>query len=490
MIFQLMRQEWLKTFRSKGFYKNLTVNIVLGFFALYFAALFLMLGFSLKSMLEKTGGGSPLELFNGAMLYILLAGLMMRFFMQQLNTLNLQFYQSLPVKRSSLINFLLLKPLFSPFNYILLLMVIPFAVKSVAVDYGSWTAVRFVMVFEFTVWFNSLFAAFLKRRFGSNVLSFFIILALFGGIFALEYFHIFSSFAVSQKVYGFLTMNAVGPLIMLIMVALAYWLNRWFFAANYYPESFNSNVQKKQTATANLSFLNRFGVIGELIGIQLKMMIRHKRTRSMLITGGLFMFYGLLFYFQKGIGDGLYVFAAMFMTGALMYLYGQWAVSWDSVAFDAYMTKNIPVRTYILSKYYLMLAFNVVCFLLTIPYFLMGSKIIYTHISVFLFNVGINLILLLFFSTFNNTKVDLSRSSAMNYQGTTYKSFLIVFPIMFFPMIFVSIVKLFGSYNLALILLGTMGLIGIIFSKQLVNMCVNEFNARKYKMAEGYRESE
>src|SRR5674476_211807 len=113
LILNLITQEWKKSYRAQGYYKNLAVNIMLGFFALYMAVVLLFLGFSLDKILEKADSKlNPMELFDGAMLYIMLIGLAFRFFMQQLNTFNLPPYQVLPIKRSFLINFLLLKPLF------------------------------------------------------------------------------------------------------------------------------------------------------------------------------------------------------------------------------------------------------------------------------------------------------------------------------------------------------------------------------------------
>ena len=117
LIQNLIKQEWKKSYRTQGFYRNLAVGILLGFFALYMAGVLLFLGFSLNEILEKADSKlTPMELFDGAMLYIMLLGLALRFFMQQLNTLNLPPYQVLPIKRSSLINFLILKPLTSPAN--------------------------------------------------------------------------------------------------------------------------------------------------------------------------------------------------------------------------------------------------------------------------------------------------------------------------------------------------------------------------------------
>ncbi|MDP4238739.1 MAG: DUF5687 family protein [Bacteroidota bacterium] len=90
---------------------------MLSLFVLYMAAVFLFLGFSLNDILEKADNTfNPTEIFNSAMLHLMFIGLTFRFFMQQLNTLNLPPYQILPIKRSTLINFLLLKSLISPAN--------------------------------------------------------------------------------------------------------------------------------------------------------------------------------------------------------------------------------------------------------------------------------------------------------------------------------------------------------------------------------------
>ena len=133
LIADLLKQEFRKGFRSQAFYRGLAVKLFMGFMTLYFAAIFITIGFSLGKILEEVHDTrTPLELINGASVYIILAALTIRFFMQSLNTLNLQAYQSLPVKRSTLVNFILLKPLFSIGNYLTLLVVIPFAVRSVS----------------------------------------------------------------------------------------------------------------------------------------------------------------------------------------------------------------------------------------------------------------------------------------------------------------------------------------------------------------------
>jgi len=200
----------------------------------------------------------------------------------------------------------------------------------------------------------------------------------------------------------------------------------------------------------------------------------------------------LIFYSGKTYAHnyGMLFFAAMFITGFLMLMFGQWVISWDSSHFDTLMTKNIPVRTYLNANYYLLMSFNVICFILTTPYFFFGMQIVYLHLAAFIFNIGVNVYLLIYLATYNNRRIDLTKSSAMNYQGTTYKSFLIVLPIMFLPMIIVYGITALSSIKVALWTLSILGFAGILLRHQIMTLCVNQFNRRKYKLAEGFREGE
>lgn len=493
-ITDLLKQEFQKGFRSQAFYRGLAVKLFMGFMALYFAVIFLFIGFMLGNLLEEVHDSlSPLELVNGASLYIILIALTIRFFMQSLNTLNLQAYQTLPVKRSTLVNFILLKPIFSTGNYLTLLVIIPFAIRSVAEWHSGWVAFQFVVVCILIIWMDVWLASYLKRRFGSDLKALIVMLVMLSGIAALEYFKIFSLFDVSMKLFNFLVINSFGWIVVLIMSGLAYGLNLLFFSKNYYPEKFNEKLNRGENkVTGGFSFLTKYGTIGELIHLQTRLIFRHKRTKSMIYMSAFFMLYGLLFYTNEmysGSATWL-VFCGLIITGMASLTYGQWVMSWESNYFDAILTKNIPAKTYIKANYFILIAFNVISFLISTPYFLMGTKFAFLHIAMFLFNTGVNVFLLIFTATFNTKRIDLMARSMFNYQGTTYKSFLIILPIMFFPMLLTAILGNFLSFNVILLIIGLIGLAGIFLIPYQIKLSTRQFVRRKYAMAEGFRENE
>lgn len=495
IIKDLLKQNWLKSLRAQSFYRGLAVKILMGFMTLYISTILLLMGLFLGDILnEASPTFTPLELFNGAGIYMILAGIMVRFLMMQLNTVNLETYQSLPIKRSTLIHFILLRSVFSWTNYILLIAIIPFAIKSVAAYHSATTALQFVINFIFIIWFNVLVANVLKRKYGSSLIALFIFIGVIAGLVALEYFKIFSIFNISQKLFHLLTQNPIGLLISFTAVLAAYGINLLFFAQNYYPEKFDEKIKKSNsTVTKSFSFLEKYGTVGELISLQIKLIFRHKRTKALVSMSAFFLFYEIIFLKNPIYADkpGWLFFAAIFTTGILMIMYGQWIMSWESSYFDTILTKNIPTKTYMRANYYLLLAFNTISFVLTTPYFFFfGKELVFLHLAAYLYNTGVNISLFLIFSSFNTKRVDLNARSSFNYQGTTYKSFLIVLPILFIPMIVIGVASFFDKTNIGLFIMGSLGLIGFIFRERLIDQSVKLLIKRKYIIAQGFREKE
>lgn len=493
LIFNLIKQDFLKSVRSSGFYKNLVANIFYGLMGLYFLGIFLFLGFNLdKILLVSKSPYNPLLQVCGAFFYTMFTGLCLRFMMQSLTTFNMPPYQVLNIKRNALVNFIILKPLFNPMNYWTLFIMIPFALKYVAVYYSGLEAISFVWTYINIIWFNSLLASFLKRKFGPSFRNTLILIVIFGTALALEYFKVFSLFNVSLAAFTFLISNPVGWIVPPIVSGLAFALNKWFFSQNYYAETFNKFARKSKAIMTDFAFLNRFGIEGELMAMELKLILRHKRTKSILYMTGLFLLYGLIFYPQKMYQEqnGMLFFVAIFITGLAMLMFGQWVVSWDSSHFDGLMTKNVTAKSYVQANYKLLAAFAIASFVLTTPYFFFGWKIMFMHIAAFLFNIGVNIFVLLFFSTYNTKRIDLSKSSAMNYQGVTLKNFLVQIPMLLLPILLMWLLSAFFGYKVALSVLSALGIAGLIFSRPLISVCVKQFQNRKYILADGFRQSE
>ncbi|MDR0332617.1 MAG: DUF5687 family protein [Dysgonamonadaceae bacterium] len=490
IISDLFKHQWQKTFRAPGYYKNLAVTILMAFVALYFVGALMFFGAMFPVFVADVAPQfTAMEAFSGSLLYMLLFSLAMRYFMQSLGTINLQPYQILPIKRSVIVNYILLKPLLTPANYLTLAFVIPFVVRYVSREPDALCRVQFVAVIVFLIWFNVLVASYLKRRFSATLWGTLGVLLCFGAIAGLEYFKIFSLFSISKNVFGFLLSNPFGLVLVLLLPLGAYYLNKAFFRKNYYAESFEKQ-SKKQNYISHFSFMDKFGKTGELMQVHIKTFLRNKRMKATLWTMPFILLYGLLFYNNSSYGLGMKMFAGIFVTGFPMLILGQWAIGLNSTYFDAIMSKKITVRDYILSFYYMMFVLCIVSFILTTPYFFYGKEIMIVQTVAFLYNIGVNISILLFFSTFNDKRIELNTGGAMNYQGVSMKNFLVMIPIMIVPMLMIGIANAFNAQNVALWILAILGILGIISTKPLLAFCEKQFLRRKYILCEGFRKKD
>lgn len=488
----LIRHELLKAVRSKAFYKNVLTNIFYGIFGVYMAVMLFLLGLVLDEILEGFSSVyDPTQLMLRIMIYLIIISVSLRFLMQQLSTVSIQNYLTLPVKRSKLIRFLLLKPLLNPANYITLLLFVPFALRSTAAYYDGLTAFKFILLIVFVIWFDSFMASYLKRQFGSSIKGIIGMIVAVGALIALDYYHVLPLSEWSGAAFEFVLFSSMGWMIPLVFVAGAYLLNILYFKNNFYLDTYNRQGSGSGLAVTHLSFLDRFGKIGSIIELEIKLILRHKRTKSFIYLSVLFLFYGLIFYPQMDKQPTIMLFfVAIFTTGLLMLLFGQWVISWDSMYFDGLMTANISSRDYIEANYYLMAGFCIISFILTSPYFFFGSKIIYLHFAALCINLGLNVFFYVFTGTFNTKRLDLTKSNAMNYQGVTVKNFVALIPILVFPILCMWILEMFFSFEVTMLILAVVGLVGVAFHRQLIDLCAKQFQRRKHVLAESFRESE
>ncbi|GHA75463.1 hypothetical protein GCM10007389_31660 [Pontibacter akesuensis] len=458
---------------------------------LYFGGIFLLLGFTLHKILaELFPGQSPVVLFNGALLFYFLLDLFFRFLLQELPVLAVQPYLHLPIKKSKLVHFVLVKSLPSMFNLIMLLVFVPFMISAVIPAYGIGAALAWLFALIALTFFNNFLLIYFKRQLSSNSK----LTLLFGlvviGLFIIDYFDVFSLRAVSVAVFGAVLAQPwllVAPVLLLVG---AYWLNYQFLKAHTYPEELAVR-ETKRVEGKDIAFLNRFGEIGKLIELELKLIWRHKRSKSVLTISVLFLFYGFIFYHDEKFlsGFAMLIFVGIAMTGMPMFNYGQFIPSWQSGHFDALLTRRISPYQFYAAKFWIFVPITTLGYVLTLPYGLIDYKIFLINTAAFLFTIGVNVFVVFFFSVYNTSRLDLSKSSAFNWQGVGASKFLMMLPMLLLPLLIFAPFGFMGVPYMGIAAIGLLGLIGFVFQKQLLQWSANRFVAHKYKLATGFRQA-
>ncbi|MEP1088785.1 MAG: DUF5687 family protein, partial [Algoriphagus sp.] len=194
MLFELIRLEFLKSFRSTSFAKSVMVAIFLGFLALMLLSYLFMAGLFLNRILAELveGQGTTVTL-NSGLIFFFLVEFMYRYFLQKLPVIELESLLHLPISKKRIINILLGRSFFSALSVVALILFTPFAFTEIAVQYGVAGAISWLGAVVFISWTLHWFMLWFKQRFEDSLIGVvivFAVLVLGGGSTYLGWFNL------------------------------------------------------------------------------------------------------------------------------------------------------------------------------------------------------------------------------------------------------------------------------------------------------------
>jgi hypothetical protein len=477
--------------RSSFWQKSLAINIVLSFLIGLILLELLGLGIILPRLLTEVYPDQDIvAVFNGALLYYFAIDLIRRYLMQSLPVIAAQPYFHLPVRKSVIVHYMLVKSKFFILNYLPLLVIIPWAINVIAVRYSPEQAFFWLLGLIFLIFTNNFIIVYVKRQIFSKPWIVVIFGALVIGFIVLDSLGLYSISTISTLVFAYLIEIPWAFVLAVALLLVVYMLNFQFLRSRMYIEEISTRKHRRADPLAGFNYLKSLGRIGELVAFELKLYWRNKRSKTLLYMLPVFLLYGFFFYPQDVYMKmgGMMVFVGIFITGGFGMSVGNYFLGWESSFFDAILANNIDFEKYFRAKYMILLGMAVFSYVVTLPYAFYGWEILYINTMCFLMNIGVNAYIILLFCTNNKKRLDLSRGAAFNYQGVGASQFLIMLPLLLMPVILYGLFSIFLDRISAASLLGLMGIIGILFHKILMQKVIDRFLRRKYIIAEGFRE--
>ncbi|WP_299127123.1 DUF5687 family protein [uncultured Winogradskyella sp.] len=488
MIKHFLNLEWKQYFRSSYWQKSIALNILLVFFALYFVVMFLALGFGLLFILKETfPEQDAFVIANGFLFYWIIADLMMRFFLQKLPVMSVKPLLTLPIKRSTVVNFVLGKSALNFFNFLPLFAIIPFSIMLIRDGYDT----SMILTWMFTMLIIVLiinFLNFIVEAFSAETeLSFLPLIAVVGTLFGLDYFNILPIKSLVGDGMLYIANNPIFILIPFVILVAFYAYNFKILKEKLFLDS-SLKSKVTEVKAADLSWTNRFGDIAPFMQLDLKLIWRNKRTKSMAMLLVIGVLYGLFFYPQPVYREMEFMFAfiGIFSTGFFLINFGQFIPAWDSGYYKMLMSQNIKYEQYLRSKFILMVLSVVILFVLGIPYVYFGWKILIAHLAAAIYNIGVNSHVILWGGSFNRKKIDLDKKAAFNYQGTGAVQWLIGIPLMLVPMGLFGLINWLLGFEAAVATLVIFGILGIVLHKKLMRFITQRYLDSKYKMIDAF----
>ncbi|WP_188373235.1 DUF5687 family protein [Winogradskyella haliclonae] len=484
MIKHFLNLEWKQYFRSSYWQKNLALNILLVFFALYMIGIFVFLGIFLFKILSKMfPEQDPFIVANSFIFFWILGEIGMRFFLQKLPVMSVKPLLTLPIKRSTIVNFVLGKSALSFFNFFPLFLTIPFGISLLNNGYSAsvvltWLATMF-LISLIANFLNFILEAFSAER----ELSFLPLIILVGGLYGLNYFEIISFQDIVSSGILAITENPIYLLIPFVVLVALYTFNYSILRKKLFLDA-SLKTKVKEVNASDLSWTKRFGDIAPFMQLDLKLIWRNKRTKSMAFLMVIGLLYGLFFYPQPMYREMefMWAFIGIFSTGFFLINFGQFIPAWDSGYYKMLMSQNIKYEQYLRSKFILMVMSVVIMFVLGIPYAFFGWKILIAHAAAAVYNIGVNSHVILWGGSYNRKKIELDKKAAFNYQGTGAVQWLIGIPLMALPMALFGLLNWLINFEIAIATLVIMGVIGILLHKKLMAFITQKYLDSKYKM--------
>lgn len=487
MIKYLLRHQWYQFTRSSSFGRELGLTIFISAIAIIAFASLISLSFTLPHIIRDipAAADNPFLFFNKALIYYFFVELFIRYFLQKIPVMDVEPYLNLPIKKGKIAGFLLGKSLISVYNLISLVLVAPFAVSIVSPEFGTIAATAWVAsIFFLSIaihFFNILF----KKKLENMIWVWVLILGIAGSNYLLSLYTSIDFLAPLANALASITETPVLFIVPLIVAIGLYVINYKFITQNLYLEEIgeksNDNVENYSD---RLSFLGNSGISGAIILQEIKMIIRHKRTRSVLFLSLFFLAYGLMFFGRDQYNDmrGFFVFVGIFMSGLFSINYGQFLWSWNTNQMDFFFTRPLGIETWIKARYKLVMSSVVLATILSIPYVYFGWEALAVILAGSLYNAGINIPLMMRLSLWGPKPIDLNKGAFMNYQGTGAAQWVMGLPLFLGPFVFYTPVYFLLGHWEGVIAVAVAGILGFIFKDYFLKKIAQKLSEEKYRL--------
>lgn len=484
--------QWKAFFRSASFGKSLGLKILMAFLAIYFAVIFLLLGIGLYPLLtEFYPDQDPLHMANRFILLWLAVELLVRFMLKTLPVMDVKPLLVTPIPKRKVVNYVLVKSLLSFYNFLPLFLLIPFAIF-LSMETGTsplsllaWVIAVFLLILSVD-YANFL----LKKKFADDLRGLLPYLVVIATLVAFEYFDVFRVSETFGNALDYLVANPWLVIVPALIFAALFKFNQVHLQRRFYlDDSIGGRTQEARTQEFN--WLRKFGDIAPFLQLDLKLIWRNKRPRTTIFLSLVIMGYGLIFYPEETYESmqTIYVFVGIFMTGVFMINFGQFIPAWDATYYPMMMSQNIPLKKYLASKVSLITFSIIMLTILTTPYVYFGWNILVMNVACAIYNIGVNVPILLYAGSFNRKRIELGKSPFMNYQGTGAAQWLVGLPLIFIPVAIFWPLNKFVSYEVGVTVLLGMGFVGIMLRGPVMDFIERAYKKNKYAMIHGFKQS-
>ncbi|MFU8812946.1 MAG: DUF5687 family protein [Balneolaceae bacterium] len=491
ILYLLLVRHWaLETIRTVALERRIVEWTFVAFVILVVGANLIVLGVLLPRGVEWFTGEEPLQGVQWLLLYYFCGEAMLRLLVQKQPVIEPSRYLHLPIPRLVLARFLAFRSIVSLLTLVPLILFGLYTVQVAPGTLQAWQAVLWVV----TIW---LFSSVLhwvvfrvKPVFNQRPMLFLIALLLL--LLPLVHLYYFGP-VLGGLVAPFFQAGLDSPLPAagLLLLSGALFLHA---TSSFSRRLTVDNPPSEKSSLLERIYVNpfaRFGLAGTMANVELKLILRHKKSRSYLFLSLFFLLYGYYF-----IGPGstfpmqtASFFIFLFVTGGFVMNYGQFLISWNGSFFDFYLTQHGGIQALLYSKFLVLSGISILLFLLSIPIALLfGAELLLSLTAALLYVIGIGVHVITYFALWSPKPMDINKKAMFNYEGLGASQFLMGFPFLLLPVVVYVPILLIWNTTAALVAVAIAGSVGLLFWKALLEKSVRRLRDDRYAIGSTFRQ--
>ena len=477
--------------RSTTYNMNKTAKALMyvmsGFVIVYLMFLAVMFAMIANTSSSTTG----YELMYSLAPFILVADFGFRFMAQQTPAQLVKPYILLPIPKHACVECFIFSAMVTPNNLLWLAMFVPYAIMAVVFSEGVMAMLGFLVGWILLIIINSQWYMMARTLINDHFWWWILPVAVYALMFAPWYLGSFNTFS---NLYASLGEGATfwHPLTYLGLIALLvgfFFANRAMQFAHVYKELANVE-QTKIRNVSQLTYLDRFGEVGEYIKLEVKSIMRNKNMRKGFITAVVIVTaFSLLLSFTDIYDDNFNSNFLAFYNFGIFGLMGLSKVMCSEGNYiDGLMIHKENIISLLKAKYYFYVVMLLLPLLLMIPTVVQGKCSVVMLLSIFIFTAGLEYFLILQSAVYNKQAIPLNtKFIAKGSVENNYFQLVISLVVLFVPVILIILMLALFSRTTAYLVLMAIGLVFIFTNGLWIRNIYNRLMRRRYENMESFR---
>lgn len=487
----LKRNDELKDERHPMFERNKFMKWLAWFMFIYYAALLLMMGVTLPmGMSDVHTGLAGYHVLDGGFYILLIVDFWTRFVLQDTPANMAKPYTLLPISRKFLMQMYLTRAGLTWGNLFWGFFLVPFACISIAPHLGWGCALGWLLGWWLMLVANGYMYLLTRAACMKHMLWFLVPLALHAALVCVCFLPETNPLHMPFIHYmnGFVHWDPRSFALVIAIIALMYWINYKFQGGMVYDE-----VAKKEEVevkdTVNMTWLNRYGALGEYMKMEIKLRLRNKQVKIQFFVGlGLMCMLSLIMYFTSAYDGSFmksFVILYNYIVLGMMTLVG--IMGYEGNYIDGLMSRRESIYALLRAKYYFNSMLLLIPVMILTPLMISGKLSVWMNLGYLFFTVGVLYPMIFQLAVYNRDTLPLN-NKLTGKQGNMVQNITSI-AILFLPIGVEKLAVLALGDPWGYILLAAIGMAGVATHQMWLRNIYTRFMARRYHNMEGFRAS-